>query len=167
MSEKEKLIQDWHEKLKSSFSEASQLIHYLTTTMDNFYYRYLETSESKDLKTQLMAPHLYGATSFESNLVQALKLSHPETKKQLIEFAKSIPKTQGPRVRYRLQCEIKELTPDIGHLILTSEISWDFPDFKDDPTKRTIKQINFKYNDLNEFRKNLALKLEEVCSLFL
>lgn len=167
MTENDKLIHEWHEKLKSSFSEASQLLQYLTTTMDNFYYRYLETETSKDLKTQLMGPGIYGAISFESNLVQALKSSHPEVKKQLIEFAKSTPRSLGPRIRYSLQCEVKELKAEQGQLILTSEISWDFPDFLGDESKRAIKQVHFKYNDLNEFRKKLALKLEEVCELFL
>lgn len=167
MTENEKFILEWHEKLKSSFSEASQLLQYLTTTMDNFYYRYIETEDSKDLKTQLMGPGIYGAVSFESNLVQALKSTHPEIKKQLIEFAKSTPKSLGPRIRYLLKCEVKELKSEQGHLILTGEISWDFPDFKGDETKRATKEVNFKYSDLTEFRKKLALKLEEVCEIFL
>ncbi len=167
MSGNEKQIQDWQEKLRSSFGEAGQLLNYLTHTLDNFYYRYLETEESRDLKTLNLAPHLYGAVSFESNMVQALKISNPEIKKELIEFAKSIPKSQNPKIQYSLTCEIKELTQDHGHLILKSEISWDFPDFDKKSEKKVQKLIHFKYEDLHDFRKHLALKLEEACSLFL
>lgn len=167
MSGNEKQIHDWQEKLKSSFSEAGGMLHYLISTMDNFYYRYIETEESKNLQTQTLSPQTYGAISFESNLVQALKISNPELKKNLIEFAKSIPKSQNPKIRYQISCEIKELTPDHGHLILVSEISWDFPDFQNDLNKCIQKKINFKYSDLTEFRKKFALKLEECCELFL
>lgn len=167
MSENEKHIHDWQEKLKSSFAEAGGMLHYLTSTMDNFYYRYIETEESKNLKTQILAPQVYGAISFETNMVQALKVSNPEIKKPLIEFAKSVPKSQNPKIRYSISCEIKELTPDHGHLILLSEISWDFPSFNNDPSLCVQKKINFKYNDLTEFRKKFALKLDEVCELFL
>lgn len=167
MNENDKQIHEWQDKLRSSFSEAGQLLQFLTTTMDNFYYRYLETEESKNLKTEIFAPHTYGAMSFESNMVNALKISHAETKKSLIGFAKSIPKSEGPKIRYKLSCEIKELTQDFGHLIISSEISWDFPDFNAKTDKIVRKQVDFKYNDLGEFRKLLALKLESVCELFL
>jgi len=167
VSENDKQIHEWQEKLRSSFGEAQNLLNYLTTTMDNFYYRYIETEESKELKTQILAPHIYGAVGFESNMVTALKISHTDIKKSLIEFAKSIPKSQGPKIRYQLSCEIKELTADHGHLVIMSEISWNFPEFNPKTKEAVRKTIQFEYNDLGEFRKLFALKLEEACQLFL
>ena len=68
-------------------------------------------------------------------------------------------------VKYRLQTQIKELTPERGHLIITASVSWDFPLFMD-RTKMSKREIDFKYNDLGQFRKELALKLEAACDLF-
>jgi hypothetical protein len=68
-------------------------------------------------------------------------------------------------VRYSLSAKVQELTPEHGQLVLGSEINWDFPEFKD-PSMRISKTISFKYEDLAQFRKELALKLEEACTLF-
>ncbi len=167
MGDNDKQIHNWQEKLRASFSEAGGMLQYLTSTMDNFYYRYIENDDYKELKTQTLAPHIYGAISFESNMVNALKVSNPELKKALIEFAKATPRNLGPKIRYQINCEIKEMSPEHGHLILKSEVSWDFPEFKENPERRIQKVVNFKYSDLGEFRKKFALKLEEACELFL
>jgi hypothetical protein len=45
-------------------------------------------------------------------------------------------------------------------------VSWDFPHFMD-KTKVSKREIDFKYDDLGQFRKELALKLEAACDLFL
>jgi hypothetical protein len=51
-------------------------------------------------------------------------------------------------------------------LKVVSEINWGFPDFQD-PSKRLQKIVNFNYDELAVFRKQLALKLEEAAELFL
>lgn len=165
MNNNDKQIQEWQKKVISSFGDESKLYHYLFETMDNFYYRYLETNESKNLKTIQLGEHLWGAQSFESNMVDALKIKHPEAKKGIMELAKSIPKAQKPMVRYSLTVDVKKLTPDQGNITLESEINWDFPDYKD-PGKLLKKSLVFKYDDLAIFRKQLALKLEEVMEIF-
>jgi hypothetical protein len=98
--------------------------------------------------------------------MEALKIKNPKAKPGIMELAKSIPKAQKPMVRYSLISDVVELKPDHGKLILTSEINWDFPDFKD-TKKATIKKVEFTYEDLAQFRKELALKLEEACEIFL
>lgn len=165
MSDKQ-LIHDWQEKVRQSFGDESKLYEYLFETMNNFYYRYLETTINQDLKTTALGPHLWGAKSVETSMVDALKIQNPEAKKGLIEFAKNTPKAMGPEVHYSLLADVKELTPDHGMIRFTSTIDWSFPEFND-PSKKFQKNVTFKYEDLAQFRKELALKLEEVCSIFL
>lgn len=165
MSDNKQQIQDWQEKVKNHFGSEKEMFQYLFQTMDNFFYRYLETSESQNLKTGELGNHLWGAVSYESSMVQALKSSIPVAKIGITELAKTVPKAQRPMVRYGLFCNVKTLTSDNGQLEIISEINWDFPEFED-PSKQARKTIVFKYQELAEFRKNLALKLEEACELF-
>lgn len=165
MTDTTKQIHDWQDKLRQSFDDEGKLHDYLLTTMDNFLYRYLETTETKNLKAYEIAPYVYGAESFESSMVEALKISDPKIKPGIMELAKTIPKAQKPMVKYRLQTYVKELTPEKGHLVITSSVNWDFPLFMD-KTKIVFKEVDFKYNDLGQFRKELAIKLETACELF-
>lgn len=165
MSDKQQ-IAEWLEKVRSSFGDEAKLYQYLFETMDNFYYRYLETTTDKDLKTKALAPHIWGARSCEPSMVDALKLTNPTAKKGIIELAKSVPKSEGPSVQYELLANVEELTPDHGEIHLVSVINWGWPDFEDEK-KQFKKTVIFKYSDLAEFRKNLALNLEEACEIFL
>ena len=165
MDDNSKLIHEWQDKIKNKYGNEAQLYEYLFQTMDNFFYRYLETTENKNLKVMEIAPHIYGAESLESSMLEALKIKDPIAKSGIMELAKTIPKAQKPLVKYRLQTKVEELTPDKGHLIITASINWDFPLFFD-KSKMAKREIIFKYNDLGQFRKELALKLEDACGLF-
>ena len=154
----EKQIQHWQEKVRTDFGDASRLYKYLFETLDNFYYRYLETSLNQNLKTSELAPGVWGAESFESDMLEALKVKHLASKTVVIELAKKIPKAQGPKVRYTLQARVIELTSDRGRLVLEAEVLG---------LEATKKEVTLKYQDLAQFRKELALKLEEVCEIFL
>lgn len=166
MGDMDKQIHERQEKIRADFGDGAKLLHYIFETMDNFYYRYLETAENKNLHTQELEPRIFGAQSFESNMVDALKIKNPKAKPGIMDLAKSIPKAQKPLVRYTLATEVKELETDSGDLMIRAEISWDFPEFKDS-VKRTLKEVKFKYSDLNQFRKEFALKLEEASEIFL
>lgn len=166
MSDSSEQIHNWQEKVRQSFGDQSRLLDYMFKTLENFFYRYLETDESKNLKVTELAPHVFGAISFESSMVNALKVKHPEAKAGIMELAKRVPKAQKPLVKYELSVAVKELTPDKGYLILKAAIDWDFPDFSD-KSKVVKKEAIFKYDDLSQFRKELAIRLEEVSELFL
>lgn len=159
-------IQEWQEKIRQSFGDEAKLFEYLFQTMDNFYYRYIETTSDKNLKTIPLAPHLWGAKSTETSMVDALKIQNPIAKKGIIELAKAVPKSQGPAVNYELLCNVEELTPDHGKLEIVAIINWGWPDFEDE-NRRFTKTVKFEYNDLAQFRKELALKLEEACGIFI
>lgn len=162
----DKQIQEWQEKVRTSFGDESKLYEYLFETMDNFYYRYLETSSDKDLKTKSFGAHLWGAKTSETNIVDALKITNPNAKKGMIEMAKAFPKAQCPSVRYELLANVEDLTIDHGEIQFTSSINWGFPEFTDS-SKVFKKTVTFKYTDLAQFRKELALKLEDACEIFL
>ena len=159
MSDKQ-LIQDWQDKVRESYGDESKLYEYLFQTMDNFYYRYLETTVDTNLKTSGFGPHLWGARSVETSMVDALKITNPVAKKGIIELAKTVPKAQGPKVHYELMCDVKELTQDHGKIIFISKITWG-------EEKEFKKTVSFEYDDLAQFRKELALKLEEACEIYL
>ena len=165
MKDHDKQIQDWQEHLRASFADESKLVEYLFTTMDNFYYRYLETSTSKNLKTTPLKERTYGALSFEPSMVEALKNPAAGAKAGIIDLAKSVPRDLHPAVRFGLWVEVDRLTSEKGHLVFTAEINWDFPDYQES-SKRVQKRVEFTYSDLAQFRKELALKLEAVCELF-
>lgn len=165
LNDSEKLIHDWQAKLKASFGDEGNLHRYLFETLENFYYRYLETGLDKNLKVTELAPHVYGAFSFENNMVDALKTKGP-AKPGIMELAKTVPKAQNPKVRYGLWVEASQMKADEGKLIIHSEIHWGFPDFRDH-SKRLHKEVEFKWTELTQFRKGLALKLEDAASLFL
>lgn len=165
MSDNEKKVSEWQDKLKHSFDDEGKLYEYLFHTMENFFYRYLETSETKNLKILEIAPHIYGAESFESSMVDALKIMDPSAKAGIMELAKTVPRAQKPMVKYRLDARVKELTADKGDLVITASVNWDFPQFFD-KSKILKREIIFKYSDLGQFRKELALKLEDACELF-
>jgi hypothetical protein len=162
----DKHIQDWQEKVRQSFGDESKMFDYLFMTMDNFYYRYLETTSDKNLKTQHFGNHVWGIKSFESSMIDALKITNPDAKKGIIELAKSVPKTQGPKVQYELLANIEKLKAGQGEVHFVGIINWGFPDYNKDDQKFS-KKVIFIYSDLAQFRKELAIKLEEVCSIFL
>jgi hypothetical protein len=162
----DKQIQEWQEKVRGTYGDEAKLFEYLFETMDNFYYRYLETTSDKNLKTKCFGPHLWGARSTETSMVDALKIKNPHAKKGMIEMAKTIPKDKGPKVVYELLADVESLSPDKGKIHFFAKISWDHPEFQG-TEKKFEKRVDFGYQDFAQFRKELAQKLEEVCEAFL
>jgi hypothetical protein len=166
MENNDKIIQAWQDKVRSSFGDKTTLYNYLFETMDNFYYRYLETTLDQQLKTQQLDQNRWGASSRETNMVEALKIQSPVAKAGIMQLARAVPKAQAPAVKYELWVETREFEMERGQLIFTAQIDWGFPDYLD-AGKRLQQQVEFKYSELAQFRKELALKLEEACSIFL
>ena len=161
-----KKIEEQKIKISNLYSNNQVLIDYLIETMNNFYYRYLETTKDKGLVTSELAPYTLGAQSTETNSMEILKIKNPNIKPYLIEAAKTLAAKGGLIVKYSLLCELKEVTPENGKIIIRSVVDW-----SDTPVtmekSQEEKKIVFDYQSLGEFRKNLALKLEEACEIFL
>lgn len=154
----EKLIQDRKNKVHEAFGDKANLYKYLFDTLDNFYYRYFE----KELKTGELAPKTFGVYS-EVPMLEALKKPHVDAKAGIIQLAKE---NRNATVRLGLWAQITELTQDDGEMKIVSEINWGHPEYQD-PSKIIQKVVKFKYDELQKFRKELALKLEEAAELFL
>lgn len=161
-----KKIVDQKIKISQQYSNNKELIDYLVETMNNFYYRYLETTQDKDLHTQELATQVLGANSTETNSMEILKIKNPNVKPHLIEAAKILGARGGLTVTYGLSSELKEISPEKGLIIIRSRIDW-----SKNPVELSKnfeeKEVVFEYHSLGEFRKNLALKLEEACEIFL
>lgn len=160
-SDDEKLIQERKTKILETFGDTNNLYGYLFETLDNFFYRYLETTLTKNLHTTELAPKTFGAVSFET-MLEALKKPHPEAKAGIIALAKD---DRTAQVRFGLWIEINDLTQDYGKMRIVSEINWGHPEYQD-ASKRIQKVVIFEYDDFGVFRKKLALKLEEASELF-
>jgi hypothetical protein len=165
MTDNSKLISEWQQKIQQNFGEEGKLYEYLTETLENFFYRYLETTEDKGLKVRELAPRVLGARSRESQWREILKINNPLVKPSLLDEAKANPRASGAKTEYELSVEVKELSAQRGELMIKAIIRWDGRDFSD-PTKCSEKKILFTYNELSEFRKKLALRLEEACEYF-
>lgn len=161
-----KKILDQQIKISQQYSNNKDLIDYLVETMDNFYYRYLETTLNKNLHTHELASHVLGAQSTETNSMEILKIKNPNVKPHLIEAAKMLGAKGGLTVTYRLSSELKEISPEKGLIIIQSLIDWSANAVGTNKSFEE-KKVVFEYHSLGEFRKNLALKLEEACEIFL
>ena len=160
------LKKEFEEKIKNVFGNDQALMDYFLQTKKNFLYRYLETSSDKDIAILQTDPKTLKAKSFENNLGTALKISAPEIKEGVKALAKSIPKESLPKVEYSLTTHFESLTPNYGKLILEAKVSWNFPEFLEKIGTFKKKTVIFEYNDITIYRKQLALKFEEVCELF-
>ncbi len=154
----QKKISDWQQRVFSEFDDESKLYSYLFETMENFFYRYLETTLHKNLKIQELSPKTFGAISSESNMLEALKIKHPDSKRVIIELAKKVPKNENPMIHYSLKVFLEDFHTNSGTIVISAEVK---------ALENVQRKITFKYQDLTEFRKKLAIKLEEVCEIFI
>lgn len=160
------LKKELDEKIHNLFKDNKAYLNYLLQTKNNFLYRYMETSSDKNILIEGLDPKTLMATSYESNMGDAFKISDPEIKEGIKTLAKSVPREQKPRVQYSLKTTLEELKEDSGKIVIESMVNWNFPTFEDQSGTNKKKRVTFVYNDPNFFRKELALKYEEACELF-
>ncbi len=160
------LKKDLDEKIHNLFKDNSAYLDYILQTKKNFLYRYLETSSDKDIRIKNADEKTLLAESFEFNMGDAFKISDSEVKEGIKNLAKSVPREQKPCVQYSLKTVLEELKGDSGKILFEAKINWNFPEFSDQKGTYKKKTAELVYNDPNVFRKQLALKYEEVCELF-
>ncbi len=161
------LKKELDEKIHNLFKDNHAYLDYILQTKQNFLYRYLETTTDKNLKIESVDANTLMATSYENNMGEAFKIADPEIKEGVKSLAKSIPREQNPRVQYSLKTVMDDFRGDNGKITLIAKVNWNFPEFNDDKGSFKKKQVVFEYHDPNVFRKQLALKYEEVCELFI
>lgn len=160
------LKKELDEKIHNLFKSNHAYMDYLLQTKQNFLYRYLETTEDKNIKIKNLDAKTLSAESFESNMGDAFKISDPEIKEGIKTLAKSVPREQKPRVQYSLTTTLEDLRDESGKIEITAKVNWNFPDFEDKKGSYKKKKVTFVYNDPFVFRKELALRFEEACDLF-
>ncbi|MBC7711931.1 MAG: hypothetical protein H7177_01230 [Rhizobacter sp.] len=160
------LKKELDEKIHHLFKDNQAYLDYILQTKQNFLYRYLETSTDKNLKIESVDEKTLVATSFESNMGDAFKIADTDIKNGIKQLAKSVPREQNPRVQYSLKTILDDFRGDNGKIILEAMVNWNFPEFTNAKGLNKKKQVVFEYHDPNVFRKQLALKYEEVCELF-
>lgn len=160
------LKKELDEKIHNLFKDNKAYLNYLLQTKSNFLYRYMETSSDKNISIESLDPKTLMATSYESNMGNAFKISDSEIKEGIKALAKSTPREEKPRVQYSLKTTLEELKEDSGKIVIEAMVNWNFPNFEEQKETNKKKRVTFVYNDPNVFRKELALKYEEACELF-
>ena len=127
-------------------------------TLENFSYRYLETKNLKDLKPSLVSNNTWRIEGSESDLVEALKAANPQTKKKLIDEAKSHARKDGAIVTNWMEIQL-----DSNKVKCRAGVDW-----KTDSTNVKInhKESSLSFDDVLELRNKLAKILEDVCEVF-
>lgn len=162
--DKEQLQKELDEKITNSFMSEDGFIDYMGQTLKSFAFRYLPTHAESRLNT-FKTGNYFGVESFENNMGNAFKIADPDIKSGVKHLAKTVPMSDKPHVRYRLGIDVIDLSREQGELLLIAEVHWGFPDFVDNQMKQ--KKLKFEFSDLHAFRKQLALKLEEIADLFI
>ncbi len=162
-----KLKRELDVKIQNLFKDNQSYLDYLLQTKSNFLYRYLETSSDKNLPIVNATPGTLKAQSFESNMGDAFKIQDPAIKEGIKSLAKTVPREEKPKIQYSLTTVIEDISGNAGKIVIISQVNWDFPEFNEHSKNAKSKKIIFEYSDPNIFRKELALKYEEACELFL
>lgn len=165
MNHKQK-IEEQKQKISSHFSDSQVLLDYLIDTMNNFFHRYIETTQSRDIMTTELSPKRWGGESVENNSMEILKIKNPQIRPHLIAAAKSLGAKGGLKVRNTIGIEPKVMNAENGELIIFSKVDWSETPLQMEKNCEE-KIVHFKYQSLSQFRKELALKLEEVCEIFI
>ncbi|WP_127717243.1 hypothetical protein [Halobacteriovorax sp. HLS] len=165
----EKLKVEMETKARVSLNEEG-LNGLLVFTLDNFAYRYLETSSCTDIHSQKKSDHHFYVESEDTDVMSILKTKDPIAKPALIQLAKKFSSTKGVgiKVKYELHCRFTELNSDnTGELECFSIINWNSDqNFKVEEGLHVKKSSKLKFSDPLILRNKLALLLEEVCEIF-
>ena len=165
----EKLKREIDIKVTDSLNEEG-LLGLAVFTLENFAYRYLETSSHQNIIGQKISDSHFFVESIESDPIKALKVSDVIAKKGIITLAKrfSASKGLGLKVQQQLHINFKDLNSNgSGSIECFSKLNWNIDNnFKDEEGMFVLKSSSLKFDDPIILRNKLALLLEEVCEIF-
>lgn len=162
----EVLQQELALKIHELYKDQKAFVDYILQTKNNFLFRYLETSLNKNIQIQMPKLNFFLAESFENNMGNAFKTENSNVKEGVKNLAKSVDRALNPQVKYTLSTDVQKISENGGKIIIKATIDWGFPEFNNSNSQES-KMITFIFNDVGQFRKELALKYEEACELFL
>ena len=129
--------------------------------LENFAYRYLETSTMKGIKCQFENDHFW-VESIEPNIIEALKWTNQELKNRIIDLCKKYPGSQSKQIQIRMVLGTR--TIDKKTIECLARLFWQLPSGSENSIIE--KNIEFKFDDPIELRNKHAALLEEVCEIF-
>ena len=160
--DKEELEKQMYDKNIQELQGEEGIGKLLVFNLENFAYRYIETSKYKEIKCQKMAQNYY-VESIEPDVVNALKMASSELKPKLIELCKQHPGPESKKIQVKYWIGTK--IDNDKQVTCFASISWDFPEFKN-KEKCLYKEEVFKFDDPMLLRNKHAAILENVCTLF-
>jgi len=149
--------------------QGSGLDQLICFTLDNFAFRYLETSHSKNIQTEFLGEGIYSVHSFELEPMSALKIQDQKAKKGIVTLAKRFSSTKGVglKVKLELLCDTSKVVNGSGTIQCHAVINWNMDnDFEDDIDFTSKKSVSYDFSDILDLRNKLALLLEDVCTIF-
>ena len=162
MKSKEELEKEMNDKNRLKLEADNGICTLITYNLENFAFRYLETTDYKNIKCEVKGTD-FQVCSVENDILKALKWKNPLLKSKMIDLAKSYPGTQSKEIKIKML---------IGTSILSSKsvkcyafINWDFPNFDDQDKGLALQEI-YEYDDPLDLRNHHAAVLERVCEIF-
>lgn len=135
----------------------------LTYNLENFAFRYLETTTDKNIKCQSNGNDYY-VQSIESDILEALKWENKTLKKRLIQLCKEFPGSKSKDLKVRLTLGSKIISKD--QVQCYSEVNWSQHNFSKDENYYIEKNVMINYEDPLDLRNTHAKYLEEVATIF-
>lgn len=159
--DKEKLTEEMNSKNRDWLLESDGVASLFIHNLENFAYRYLETSVDKGIKC-FIDGDLYQVKSCEPSIIEALKWDNPELKKSLIDLCKKYPGKASQELRINLSLETKMLGENKNEC--KAMITCSFP--SGETVTLFEKVASMSFDDPIELRNKHAALLEEVSVIF-
>ncbi len=160
--DKEKLTQEMNSKNREWMLESDGVASLFIHNLENFAYRYLETSTDKGIKCEMVGG-VYRVEACEPSVLVALKWDNPTLKKLLIDLCKKYPGKLSQEIRLKLSLETQLLDPE--NVECAAFIKY-IPPNSDEVVVLLEKKTSMHFEDPIELRNKHAALLEEVSEIF-
>jgi hypothetical protein len=157
----EELTQKMYLKNRELLMKTDGIASFYIYNLENFAFRYLETSKMKAIKCQFEDGRFW-VESIEPNIIEALKWDNPELKNNLKDLCKKYPGTQSREIEISLVLETRKINET--NIECCARILWQLP--AEDKNTIIEKTVEFKFDDPIDLRNKHAVLLEEVCEIF-
>ena len=153
------------ENLQEKFSNPDFVRNHILGTLENFLYRYLDSSTGSGGVQEIQTGFLV-AEYLEPSMKECLKFKNEKAHEGILSLAKSVPKKEKPAVLMRLSCQI--LSWSDGHYVLniSSLVDWGFPKYESNETTSLCLSNKLELKEVLDLRTELPLALEKACELF-
>ncbi|OUR95757.1 hypothetical protein A9Q84_14745 [Halobacteriovorax marinus] len=158
---KEELTEKMHLQNRELLLKTDGLASLYIYNLENFAFRYLETSKNQGIKCQFEGS-LFWVESIEPNILEALKWNNPELKSRLKDICKKHPGNQLKEIQISMVLETRNI--DENTIECSARVLWQLPS----GSKNIVieKSVEFSFDDPVELRNKHPILLEEVCEIF-